>query len=81
MTVIRLSECSEAQLDYVLGNILGIGPLTRWRMPTPIAHGERRGATQHRRRGIPMCGPCLAAENSYKRAHDREQGGRRHVRA
>lgn len=68
-TLIRLSECTDRQLDVVLGNLFGIGPVVhRASLPRPIAHGERRGATQHRRRGIPLCGPCRTAENAYKRA-------------
>ncbi len=39
----------------------------RERQMKPIEHGTTAGASAHRRRGIPACEPCLAAERRQRR--------------
>lgn len=37
----------------------------------PIAHGEVKGASQHRYRGEPLCDACRDAVNAYQRQYQR----------
>ncbi|MBE4790972.1 MULTISPECIES: hypothetical protein [Streptomyces] len=39
----------------------------------PIAHGEVKGASQHRYRGEPLCEECRAAVNAYQRQYQRSR--------
>lgn len=65
-----MPELTDAQLDQL---IVAIG-LKRPRGGSPrkpIAHGELKGAKQHRYRKEPLCGPCREAEAAYQRNRHR----------
>lgn len=47
----------------------------------PIAHGELRGAKQHRYRGEPLCEPCHQAEADYQRGRGHASTGPRRPKA
>lgn len=42
----------------------------------PIAHGELKGASQHRHRREPLCDECRAAVNAYQRQYQQTRRAR-----
>ncbi|MFE9127029.1 hypothetical protein ACFYOF_16690 [Streptomyces sp. NPDC007148] len=56
---------TDAELDQLIKNI-GLKRPRGGSRHKPIAHGEYKGARQHRYRNEPLCEPCRVAENAYQ---------------
>jgi hypothetical protein len=59
-----MPELTDAQLTQLIKDIGLKRP--RGSERKPIAHGEFKGARQHRYRGEALCEPCRLAENAYQ---------------
>jgi hypothetical protein len=70
---------SDAELDQLIKDI-GLKRPRGGRKYQPIAHGEYKGARQHRYRGEPLCEPCRLAENAYQLGMKRKARERKQAR-
>lgn len=61
-----MPELTDAQLDQLIVDI-GLKRPRGGSPRKPIAHGELRGAKQHRYRKEPLCEACHRAEAAYQR--------------
>lgn len=75
-----MPDLTDTQLDQLIKDI-GLKRPRGGRARQPIAHGEFKGARQHRYRKEPLCGPCREAEAEYRREHPQVQRGPRRPKA
>lgn len=68
-----MPELTDAQLDQLITDI-GLKRPRGGSRYKPIAHGELKGARQHRYRKEPLCEACHQAEAAYQREYTRKRG-------
>ncbi|MEC3993971.1 hypothetical protein VSR01_10620 [Actinacidiphila sp. DG2A-62] len=61
-----MPDLTDAELDQLI-DAIGLKRPRGGSKRKPIAHGELRGARQHRYRKEPLCEACRRAENEYQR--------------